>query len=162
MRSPSPSPALLAAWEATRVEIRWLHGLEVVPSIAEARVLPRGQGLTGPCGHVITAWNPVARPLFPHENAARHAALCAVVAAAGLPGVPATGRAVDGSWHEDGIFVPARGALTDARETALTLGRAFGQVGIYEIEGGRLRALACADGAVVAPLAAGAGASGAG
>ncbi len=147
------TPDLLAAWETTRVEIGWLHGVQVLPSIREglrgASVEALGPSVSG---HVVTAWNPDAQVLASWENAARHAALREVVAAAGLACVPAVGRACDGSWHEEGLFVVARGSLVVARAAALALGRQFQQLGIYEVEGGRVWALACADGAVVAPV----------
>ena len=129
----------------------------MIASIDAAAGRARGDAV-GTRGHVVTAWNPGARVLTAQENAARHADLWEVVASAGLVGLPATGRSCDGTWHEDGIFLPARGTLADARETALALGRAFGQLGIYEIDAGELRALACADGAVVAPCPTTAGA----
>ncbi len=151
------TPALLAAWQGTRVEILGPHGLQVIESISDAVGRARVDAF-GTRGHVVTAWNPGARVLTTQENAARHADLREVVASAGLVGLPATGRACDGTWHEQGVFLPARGTLADARETALALGRAFGQLGIYEIDAGELRALACADGSVVAPCPTTAGA----
>ena len=87
---------------------------------------------------VLTAHNPDSERLAGAENAARHAALCACLDELGHPWLPALGTSPDGDWSEESVAVPGLD-----RETALALGRQFGQAAVFEVITGELRVHAC-------------------
>ena len=74
----------------------------------------------------ITAWNPHSIRLKAPENKQRQADLVELVRSLGIPFLPGRGIGKDASWpHEESILV-----IGADRDTALELGRAFGQLAI--------------------------------
>ena len=87
---------------------------------------------------MLTAHNPGSERLTDAENAERHAALCARLDDLGHPWLPALGTSPAGDWSEESVAVPGLG-----RETALALGRQFGQAAVFEVTTEELRVHAC-------------------
>lgn len=81
----------------------------------------------------LTAWNPGARERPEAENRAAMERLAAALRERGLQWHVGAGEADDGSWPpEPSLFVPGL-----ARDDAVVLGRAFGQVAIVVGRRGR-------------------------
>lgn len=70
----------------------------------------------------LTAWNPRSQKTSREENLARQHRLVAELTARGFHPLPAEGRAEDGAWSEESLFVPGMNRV-QARE----LGRAWEQ-----------------------------------
>ena len=87
---------------------------------------------------VLTAWNPGSEPFSDTENAERHWQLCARLDELGHTWLPALGTSPDGSWSEESVAVPGLD-----RETALALGREFGQEAVFEVTAEYLRVHGC-------------------
>ena len=87
---------------------------------------------------VLTAWNPGSEPFSDTENAERHRQLCARLDELGHTWLPALGASPDGSWSEESVAVPGLD-----RETALALGREFGQEAVFEVTAENLRVHGC-------------------
>jgi hypothetical protein len=85
--------------------------------------------------YVITAWNPLSIELDSDENASRNAQLRTVLGdEAGVLSVDgAVVRAPDGSWAEQGFAVTIPRANRGAVNRIASIGRRFGQVGIFEV-----------------------------
>ena len=76
--------------------------------------------------HIITAFNPAGVEADPHENEARHHALCVMLEQRELWWHGSVGSAPDGSFAEPGCAV-----LAMDTEDALEVAREFGQRAIY-------------------------------
>ena len=87
---------------------------------------------------VLTAWNPGSELFSDTENAERHQALCACLDELGHTWLPALGTSPDESWSEESVAVPGLD-----RETALALGREFGQEAVFEVTAEYLRVHGC-------------------
>lgn len=88
--------------------------------------------------HVITGWNPGQL----QTDEANHAANVALEAALRLSRAqvyPAEGRATNGTWAEDSFAVVGL-----SRSDAISLGRQFGQLAIFEITAQGIEVLSCA------------------
>jgi hypothetical protein len=81
---------------------------------------------------VISACNPMSRPLSAEENATRHAALMAKAIEEGWSFVEAVGRSPDGAWSEASLLIADLG-VTEAN----LLARRFEQAGYVWIESGK-------------------------
>lgn len=112
-------PSLLRAYHGAEVHIavkgKWVPW--------EAFPRPRGTRI-----HILTAHNPGSVPHSRQENQARHLRLAAALLRRGYTSLPARNRAPGGGWEEEAF------AVVDApRDAILELGRAFGQLAVYEI-----------------------------
>jgi hypothetical protein len=122
--TPVP-PALRAAYRET-------HYLAALPSgdvrIAVGQPSPAVSDWLEAAGKrsaiLLTAWNPMSRPVSSEENAARHAGLSARVRESGFPFVDAVGRSPDGEWSEASLLI-AGVDVSDANRLA----RHFEQAG---------------------------------
>jgi hypothetical protein len=91
--------------------------------------------------HVLTGWNPGARPRSVAENERRNQQLWERLQAVGTEAEMAFGWL--GSWSEPGFVVSGR-----TTAGVVQLAREFGQVAIFEITPEELRVIDCANGQV--------------
>lgn len=89
--------------------------------------------------HVISGCNPGYRETDV-VNERRHMHMERRLRELGVESMAAIGMSPDGSWVE-----PSWGVTGLTRRAVCALGREFGQVAVFEIEGERLRILRCAD-----------------
>jgi acetyl esterase/lipase len=94
--------------------------------------------------HLITGWNPRGSERPAEENEAANEALAAELGRRAHKWLAATGRDEASTWVEPGFCV-----LDLDREEAAELGRAFGQLAIYEIDGSEVSVVWCDSGRVV-------------
>jgi acetyl esterase/lipase len=94
--------------------------------------------------HLVTAWNPGGEQRSAAANEAANAELEAELERRGLRWLPATGRDESSSWAEPGFCVVGLD-----RVEAAELGRRYGQLAIYEINGEETAAVFCDSGRVV-------------
>jgi len=119
------NPSLEQAFRATRYVILGQPELVLVPG-ERSGALAR---LHADCGvqasGLVTAWNPHARRLEPHENDAAQSRLARALAAAGWRTRPAEHRTPQGDWDEPSFWVAGieRAALE-------ALGRQYGQAAV--------------------------------
>jgi hypothetical protein len=93
---------------------------------------------------VLTAYNPGGVERAEALNVEAEGRLEAEIASGGVTWWPAVGRSPDASWSEPGVAV----AGWDRRD-ACRVGAAYGQVGVFELTGGQVRVVRCADEAVM-------------
>lgn len=128
--------ARFAAFVRTRYEFR-RSGLTTRLRPCDPEILPAHE----PSRTFLTAWNPGAEPLDLAENRRRQAALERELTALGIPFVPATATAEDGSWPtEEGV---AAFGLTAA--AALATAARYGQLAIVHAPPGGPAALRFVD-----------------
>jgi hypothetical protein len=94
-------------------------------------------GLDWPC-HVVTAYNPGGSAAAEVDNRAAARALWADPRLDGLVLLPSFGGHPDGAWLEPGVAV-----IGLSRHQAQLLGRAYGQLAVYELDGSIRRVVAC-------------------
>jgi uncharacterized protein DUF3293 len=94
-------------------------------------------GLGSPC-HVITAYNPGGRAATDADNRAAARALRADPRLHGLVLLPSFGGHPDGAWLEPGVAI-----IGLSRHQAQVLGRAYGQLALYELDATTRRVVAC-------------------
>jgi hypothetical protein len=94
-------------------------------------------GLDWPC-HVLTAYNPGGSAAAEVDNRAAARALWADPRLDGLVLLPSFGGHPDGAWLEPGVAV-----IELSRHQAQLLGRAYGQLAVYELDGTIRRVVAC-------------------
>ncbi len=95
--------------------------------------------------HVLTAHNPGGRAAAEVDNRAAAQALRADPRLDGLALLPSFGGHPDGAWLEPGVAVSGL-----SRHQARMLGRAYGQLAVYELDGTTRRVIACDSDHVVA------------
>jgi hypothetical protein len=101
-------------------------------------------GFDLPC-HVLTAYNPRGGVAADVDNRAAARVLRADPRLDGLVLLPSFGGHPDGAWLEPGVAV-----IGLSRHQAQVLGRAYGQLAVYELDGPTRRVVACDSDHVVA------------
>jgi hypothetical protein len=101
-------------------------------------------GFDPPC-HVLTAYNPGGGVAADVDNRAAARALRADPRLDGLVLLPSFGGHPDGAWLEPGVAI-----IGLSRHQAQVLGRAYGQLAVYELDGTTRRVVACDSDHVVA------------
>ncbi len=137
-------------WEGFASAHTWIHveggWWHLIPRPIDAPVPPGGAARLGygsPC-HVLTAYNPGGRAAADVDNRAAARALRADPRLDGLVLLPSFGGHPDGAWLEPGVAI-----IGLARHQAQALGRAYGQLAVYELDGTTRRVIACHSGHVV-------------
>ncbi len=93
-----------------------------------------------PPAYMLTAWNPMGRRADVAVNDASQARLVADLEGSGARWWRALGRAVDGSWAEEGF------ALSGVRlDEVLVLGRRYRQDAVFEVTEAEISILSCWD-----------------
>lgn len=93
--------------------------------------------------HVISGCNPGYRETD-EVNERRHMYMERRLRDAGVEPLPAVGTSPDGSWVE-----PSWAVTGLSRDVACDIGREFGQIAVFEIDGPSLEIIRCADSIVV-------------
>ena len=132
---PYRDDAIWDTWSESVITIHFDDGHEVR---AGSGPLP-WTGVT----HVVTAWNP-GETRSRGENLVANEHLRDVLDSRGLAHRLAVGSSPDGTWSEDGFAVTGL-----SRADATQLGRDFGQMAIYEIDGSTVVIVDCAGGRVI-------------
>ena len=114
----------------------WAAYLATEVTVDGRPAVEAGSGV-GPCW-VVTSHNPMSEPSTSDENDRHHDDLCSRLDADGLAWRPALGTSPDGTWSEASVAVTGID-----RQAALALGRAFGQLAVFEVADGILRVHAC-------------------
>ncbi|MDH3425526.1 MAG: DUF3293 domain-containing protein [Acidimicrobiia bacterium] len=116
---------LLDGFARAVVTISFDHGTRVLHPHPNGDVGP-GFPFEQPV-HIVTAYNPGGVVSDAASNAARHRSLVDAVAALGVETLETIGSGPDGSIPEPGLLMAGL-----VRETAIAVGRRFGQSAIYE------------------------------
>jgi Protein of unknown function (DUF3293) len=137
-------------WEGFASAHTWIYAerswWQLIPRPVEAAA-PAGSDRLGfqlPC-HVVTAYNPGGRAAADADNRAAARALRADSRLDGLMVLPSFGGHPDGAWLEPGVAV-----IGLCRRQARALGRAYGQLAVYELQGATRWVLACGSDDVLA------------
>jgi hypothetical protein len=144
-REPGEEP-----WEGFASAHTWIHAehgwWQLVPRPLDAPAPAGGArlGFEVPC-HVLTAYNPDGRAAAEADNRAAARALRADHRLHGLVVLPSLGGHPDGAWLEPGVAI-----IGLSRDQARALGRAYGQLAVYELDGTIRRVIACDSDHVVA------------
>lgn len=137
-------------WEGFASAHTWIYAehdwWHLIPRPVDAPAPADGArlGFDVPC-HVITAYNPDGRAAAEVDNRAAARALRADPRLHGLVVLPSFGGHPDGAWLEPGVAIVGL-----SRHQAQMLGRAYGQLGVYELDGTTRRVIACDSDHVVA------------
>jgi Protein of unknown function (DUF3293) len=137
-------------WEGFASAHTWIYAehswWQLIPRLVEAAA-PAGNDRLGfqlPC-HVVTAYNPGGRAAADVDNRAAARALGADSRLDGLIVLPSVGGHPDGEWLEPGVAV-----IGLCRQQARALGRAYGQLAVYELQGATRWVIACGSDDVLA------------
>jgi hypothetical protein len=137
-------------WEGFARAHTWIYAehswWQLIPRLVEAAA-PAGSDRLGfqlPC-HVVTAYNPGGRAAADVDNQAAARALGADSRLDGLIVLPSVGGHPDGEWLEPGVAV-----IGLCRQQARALGRAYGQLAVYELQGATRWVIACGSDDVLA------------
>jgi len=141
-----------AAWEGFASAHTWIYAehswWHLIPGPIDAPApaggADDGLGFGSPC-HVLTAYNPGGRAAADADNRAAARALRADPRLHGLVLLPSYGGHPDGAWLEPGVAI-----LGLSRHQARVLGRAYGQLAVYELDATIRRVVACDGDHVVA------------
>ncbi len=141
MNGEQPFDESQFAHTIVRVELNgsWVEFVPNPEAVDDAATVSPVRGIV----HVISGCNPGYRE-SDEVNAQRHIYMEQRLRDVGAQPLPAIGMSPDGSWVE-----PSWGVTGLARETVCALGREFGQVAVFEIEGSRIRIIRCTDSAEV-------------
>jgi len=131
-------------WEGFASAHTWIsseHGWwHLIPQPIDAPAPADGAarlGLDSPC-HVLTAYNPGGKAVAEVDNRAAARALRGDPRLDGLVLLPSFGGHPGGAWLEPGLAI-----IGLSRHQAQVLGRAYGQLAVYELEGTIRRVVAC-------------------
>lgn len=126
-------PPLLRAVDLRAVYGAIVDGRRAEFTFASSRFAAGSRALAG-VPHpwaILTAWNPMSRPLGEDDNRHRQAALLAALSRAGITPSPAWGRSQSLDWLEESVLITCC-----SRETTLGLARDFNQRALIWAEAG--------------------------
>ncbi len=126
-------PPLLRAVDLRAVYGAIVDGRRAEFTFASSRFAAGSRALAG-VPHpwaILTAWNPMSRPLNERDNRRRHADLLGALDRAGISSSPAWGRSRAGDWVEESLLLTGC-----SRETTLGLARDFNQRALIWAEAG--------------------------
>jgi Protein of unknown function (DUF3293) len=130
-------------WEGFANAHTWIHAehrwWQLIPRPVGCACTGRQRPawLSVPC-HVVTAYNLDGRAAADADNQAAARALRADSRLDGLMVLPSVGGHPDGAWLEPGVAV-----IGLSRQQARALGRAYGQLAVYELQGATRWVIAC-------------------